>query len=352
MACAVNTLPEFAGVRLSHTNTALYICFLQATFSPGSLKWLTTTMTSIHSHATLLGLPAELRLQIYAHLANSLHVHYTSLHGAWSGVWSDLSNQICPHPDPEFPQLCMRPAFSGLYLPQDTCTPPRRAYRTFDAQTVERIKFRRRQTFAIRQTCKFIYSETQGIFEATARKGVTSISIFAMAAHSVLNDLGSEILVNIRRITFERECFLPKEMRPALRWFEINQTRCVPNLEVLALQGFNWHRKFEVRRPLDQVIFVPERWRELPMVRRFEKILSPKVTIIVESWSCLGPGHRFYEGDGERFEMIIIRGVVRGQNGINDVRESTACSVRREEVVDNYSWTSHWQWCGFKYSNY
>jgi hypothetical protein len=299
----------------------------------GSLSF---TMASYPSRASLLGLPAELRLQIYAHLAG-FHIHYTRSHQLYDSK-PNKRELLCSHQDPTFPQLCFRPAFSGLYLSQDICDPPEWPDVPEDAGNVESIKSRRGQRLAIRQTCQLIYSETH----------ITSISMFADVAHRVLESISCTKLANIRRITLEEKCFLSKHMVDTLKWFENNHTARLPNLQMLALQGFNAHYKFQAKRRPNEVVFLPEKWRDLPLVRQFERILGSRITIVVESWSCLAPTHMFYKGGGERCEMVIIRGVLWRQNGANEGRKTTTCSVRRADVVEgNVLWKYRWQDCGF-----
>jgi hypothetical protein len=203
--------------------------------------------------------------------------------------------------------------------------------------------------FAVRLTCKSIYFETVSILGANKGRNVTSISVYAWAVHNVLENIGRASLVKICRITLERNCFLFKPMEPALEWFEKNQLTCLPNLQVLALQGIIQMGKFEVRRQPKQVTFAPERWHDLAVVRKFEEILSPRVTIIVETWSCLGPGQTLYEGGGEKCEMLIIRGVIFGQDGTHGIRTRTAYTVRREEVVNYGGLFLEWWSCDFAF---
>jgi hypothetical protein len=220
----------------------------------------------------------------------------------------------------------------------------------YNAQILEAIKSRRKRTFAVRLTCKSIYFETESILGANTGRNVTSISVYAWAVHNVLENIGRASLAKIRRITLERNCFVFKPMEPALEWFKKNQSTCLPNLQVLALQGIIQMRKFEVRRQPKQVTFAPERWHDLAVTRKFEEILSPRVTIIVETWSCLGPGQTLYEGGGEKCEMLIIRGVIFGQDGTHGIRKRTAYTVRREEVVNYGGLILEWQYCDFAFA--
>ncbi|KAF2865697.1 hypothetical protein BDV95DRAFT_612279 [Massariosphaeria phaeospora] len=77
--------------------------------------------TPNNPQATLLGLPAELRLQIYAYLnaATLVHAHGHE-YNSWR--WQRFTWTPCKAPHPTHPLLCANPKWSGLCNEQDRCT--------------------------------------------------------------------------------------------------------------------------------------------------------------------------------------------------------------------------------------
>lgn len=80
-----------------------------------------TYKTPQNAQATLEGLPAELRLQIYDYLCDStiIHVHHHDHHadGSTRFTWTP-----CRSPSPKSPLLCANPKWSGLCNEKDRCT--------------------------------------------------------------------------------------------------------------------------------------------------------------------------------------------------------------------------------------
>ena len=86
-----------------------------------------TTMTGIryppvrpfeYPSASFLGLPVELRVQIYSELAESVHFHIDCGYGQ---SIKGRKRRLCSAPDPKFRQICTRPDFSGLHPSDDRC---------------------------------------------------------------------------------------------------------------------------------------------------------------------------------------------------------------------------------------
>jgi hypothetical protein len=88
------------------------------------------------------------------------------------------------------------------------------------------------------------------------------------------------------------------------------------------VQGTILHRKLMQKNTGQAAVFVPEvtrkRW---PCVRQLIAMFGSLVTIVVEAWTCYRPGHRWHEGDGEKDDMIIMRGVLWSQDGGDETQD-------------------------------
>lgn len=289
--------------------------------------------------ASLLGIPAELRLEIYAQLAKSTHTHnvYPSEQACYRSP-DQYIQYLCPYADPHYPQLCTRPRFSGLHLTQDLCKPP-----TNGAQ----------HNFAVRRTCRLIYAESQGLFDAPA----TSVSVFAKRGEWIFYLRTGAALQAIRHITLMEVPYnltYINEVILSLRRYALDLT----GLQSIAVQSPVAHRRFAVQRRKQGALFSPEtRWQDLKIVKMLDEIFGTRVMIVLDAWACFRPGHRFYEGSGIRDEMVVVRGVLWPGEG----ERKTSCEVvRREDVVevstvegvekgDEEQWKKYWMDKGLVY---
>jgi hypothetical protein len=136
--------------------------------------------TPENPQATLSGLPAELRLQIYSYLCDSciIHVHRKRKRFTWTP---------CRSPSLATPLLCLHPKWSGMCDEEDRCTYKKDA-------PPEPIGF-----WALAASNKFIRNETQDFF---LRKAV--VSIHPQDLHPWLDHVSKtnpRQIDNLRRIT-------------------------------------------------------------------------------------------------------------------------------------------------------
>ncbi|KAF2830623.1 hypothetical protein CC86DRAFT_316070, partial [Ophiobolus disseminans] len=105
--------------------------------------------------ATLLGLPIEMRLQIYAYLSDTTMVHVHSPR-ARTYTWTP-----CKATNPIYPHLCLNPKWSGLCSESDRCT-----YKHVTPPEP-------RGFWALRASSKLLRRETQ---ELVTKNGVFSVN--------------------------------------------------------------------------------------------------------------------------------------------------------------------------------
>jgi hypothetical protein len=141
--------------------------------------------TPSNTQATLSGLPAELRLQIYSYLCDStiIHVHnHTDNVGGSRFTWTP-----CRSPSSASPLLCANPKWSGMCDEEDRCT-----YKIYSPP--EPVGF-----WALAASNKLIRNEAQEFF---LRK--TVVSIHPQDLRSWLDHLAGKDarrLDSLRRVT-------------------------------------------------------------------------------------------------------------------------------------------------------
>ncbi|KAF2821685.1 hypothetical protein CC86DRAFT_373509 [Ophiobolus disseminans] len=284
--------------------------------------------------ASLLGLPAELRLMVYAQLANETHTHY--VYPLTEGGYQSPHLRIaypCPYPDTQFPQLCTRPRFSGLHPTQDLCTR--------SSTTVRKV-------FPLRQTCRLIYAESRYVLGAEA----TSVSALAHNGSWMFFRLPG----TLRRITLLEVPYNLVHIHPVISSLE-HYASSLTGLQSVAVQSPVAYKRFVVKTRRAAGVFRPEMtWQNLKIVKKLDEVLKKRVMIVLDAWVCFKPGHKFYEGNGMRDEMAVIRCVL--WPGEEDRKSS--CEVRREQVVERGNvegerkfvgeeWKWHWTGKGLAY---
>jgi hypothetical protein len=293
-----------------------------------------------------LRLPAELRLQIYAELSSALHshVHYTFTTEPRDRrrVRTHRHDVLCASTDSVLPQLCTTPVFSGMQSPRNRGS--------------GKHQCRDEEAFALRAVCRLIYAETQGVFEATTAERLRSISVLTDTACSVLNCFNKVERDNVRRITLWGQRFDPIHMKETAEWLGSNLYR-LPSLDSFALQGPVESFRFQTRRKQNSARFSPHlRWRELPYVKKLERLCDGRITLIIEAWTCLRPGHKYYEGSEDRDEMVMVRGIVWSvKERIGCLGGMVPCTVKRLEVLDdgtNAQWKDWWEGPGYAYEHF
>ncbi|KAF2115357.1 hypothetical protein BDV96DRAFT_77094 [Lophiotrema nucula] len=172
--------------------------------------------------ATMLGIPTELRLQIYEHVFHStlMHIHRHEFGEFIGGSWHPprFFWTACRQPNPDHPMLCANPKYSALCNEEDRCT-----YRPDDPPESS-------GAVALRRTCRLIHQETQNL----AQRGST-ISIHPKDLDSWLFELkkvAPKQLESIRRVTLMGTDTWRTPLFTAFR-----RLKMLENLEAIAFQG-------------------------------------------------------------------------------------------------------------------
>ena len=268
-----------------------------------------------YPRASLLGLPTELRLLIYTHLAESVHLHI-DYPPSWVRPWSmykpsNTRMRFCHAPDTTFRQLCAKPMFSGLAATEDLCH-----------QRNENAARNKHHPFALRATCKRVYEETRGILQI-------GITVQADYTSEMLKALRPDTRRSLVRLTI---LDIPGGwvLHGAVAYLSYHAWE-FPSLRSVAVQTRQPHYKFCVKRPRRHPLFHPEStWDKLWFVNALYKIFDKEVTVVLEAWVVVRAGYR--ENQSAVDEMVVIRGVVRGSRETKRSGNSEF-EMRREAVV-------------------
>jgi hypothetical protein len=119
--------------------------------------------------ASFLGLPIELRFEIYAYLTPTLYHVDDQCGGLLPSEIKDARyRRPCVAPDPRYPFLCSKPAFCGWYPTAEICRYDKDSPRLSEKQPNDIDLWAAK---ALRQTCRLVYEETKGILDG--QKGST-----------------------------------------------------------------------------------------------------------------------------------------------------------------------------------
>ena len=227
-----------------------------------------TFKTPSHLQATLDGLPAELRLQIYDFLCDStiihVHRHCNELTDEVRFTWTP-----CRSPNPTSPLLCANPKWSGMCKEKDRCT-----YKIDRPPEL-------RGFWALAASSKLIRNEAQEYF---FRKTVVSIHpshVDAWLRH--LAECRPGQISHLRRITLAG---VHDDSVVGERIFQVLRDQ-IPNLEGLGYQCQDFVSQWGGRTFGHHELAVDDqawkRWRVLEFMRMFDR----SVTIATEAmiWS-------------------------------------------------------------------
>ncbi|KAF1936297.1 hypothetical protein EJ02DRAFT_96234 [Clathrospora elynae] len=288
------------------------------------------------SQASLLGLPTELRLKIYAYLAEPIHYHVDNLVPyvpAWD-VGLFKNKRFCHTPDPACPFLCSKPVYSGWQPTQELCHNLPGSSSESAAQCVS----------AICRTCKLIYSETDGMFDSKWI-GITIRHLFN--ARDMLKYTHASHLETIVHLTIQ---YLPSRydthsgMHPIVQHLR-NHHADLPNLCTVAVQGPRAMRKF-CQQEEGMMRFRPEEtWFEgswfIGALRDALRERTPIVEVGIDAWVIIRAGHLDCKSGND--EMVRIRGTIDQGSG------ALRCEVKRQEVVEDGPWKKFWEMWGMGY---
>lgn len=338
-----NNLPDLGRLQNLHIST----------IDTGSLRNSTTEehalQTFKYPRASLLGLPLELRLQIYTHLAESIHFHLDyKPDPTWIYPWSRYDwnsdsrmsrmsgssnglTRFCAAPDPSFPQLCTRPFFSGLHTTEEQCG------------KLEAVKS---DPFALRATCETIYEETRGVLDPKNM----GFSIFTAGTRGVLSALKPDARMRLTRLTIVHAPLnISCAMHQAMAYLG-NHPLSFVSLRTIAVQVTQPHYKFCVKRPRSLPVFDPEStWQNLWFVKALNKTFNGDVTVVLEAWVVFRAGYR--ENSNTVDEMVVIRGVKWGSKE-RKRRGGVEFNVSRGGIVAtdlDAPWKNWWRADGMGY---
>ena len=253
--------------------------------------------------ATLLGLPAELRLQIYSYLSDTaiIHVHH---HDFSRFTWTP-----CRLPSSASPLLCANPKWSGMCEEEDRCT-----YNIYAPP--EPIGF-----WALAASNRMLLNETQEFF---LRKSVVSIHPHDLRPWlDHLADKDPKRIENLRQVTLAGP--------NSYRYFsgaELQLLRDrVPNLEAMGFQCqdmiWPWARRFT-----SGVQINPEAWTQWAVLAWMQSFDS-SITIAIEAMIWKKSNPRWSPDVVE--QQVAIRIIRKGKTGAAGSGSSTGWS---DEDID------------------
>lgn len=227
--------------------------------------------TPTNPQATLLGIPTELRLQIYGYVFDStlIHVHRHEIDELDDTMWSPprFTWTPCRGVNPNSNLLCANPKWSGLCKESDRCT-----FRPFAPKDPTGFA-------ALAWTCKFIRQETQEFFLRN-----TTVSIHARDVRPWLDHLEKNAPTYIdllTRITITGLDNFETHMNTALADIK----KRVPNLEAVGFQGqvakWVW---YDQSAPC--LVDPSNKWKQWRMVEWMKTNFNRDITVAME-------GHMF-----------------------------------------------------------
>jgi hypothetical protein len=268
-----------------------------------------TYKTPSNLQATFLGLPVELRLQIYEHLCDStiIHVHRHSVNTI---IGDDDPNDVqparftwtpCRSPNPKSPLLCANPKWSGMCTEADRCTyninsPP------------EPLGF-----WALAASSKDVHNETQEFF---LRR--TVVSIHPRNLRPWLDHLAEHTpqhIDHLRRITLAG----PNTYRCVVQSQVDLLRERIPNLEGVGFQSqdpiWRWVRSYDDPNNLKVDCNAWKRWNILEWMQNFD----PSITIALEAMALCRP-RRWHNGNinEQQFAVRVLREGKTEGNGWDD----------------------------------
>ena len=285
-----------------------------------------------YPQASFLGLPVELRLQIYSQLAESVHFHIDCGYGQ---SLKGRKRRLCNAPDAKFRQICTRPDFSGLHPSDDRCYVQSRNATSGDP-------------FALRATCRLTYHETQGLLD----KREVGFTVENSVAAPFLRSLENKQQASLTRLTIIHANYSTCNyggIQPAVAFFRSN-AQSFTSLRTLAIQTTQAHYKFCVKQPPLAPRFAPEQsWQKLWFIKALSEAFEGRVTIVLEAWIVVRAGYK--ENTSDKDEVVIVRGVTWGEKERLQHGEDEVEVVRKDivEEHENAPWKVWWKddWLGY-----
>jgi hypothetical protein len=292
--------------------------------------------------ASFLGLPTELRLQIYSYLEDVTHYHVDNLapmpaERSWN--WNPNNNyslrRRCRTPDPRYPFLCARPVFCGWYKTEDLC-------HSVPIPPEQELKRRRSGAAALRRTCKVIYEETKTAVPGDKEDGIGITVRAAYDARDMLKSMKPHELSLLVHFTIH---YCPGEghhhangMNQIVHYLKHNHWD-LANLRILAIQIPQPLRKFSTYRAGDQAVGGAcrpgETWGTLWFLRvlaeAFEKRVQ-HVDIVLEAWIVIRGKHASNQNNGED-EMVRVRGTYC-RDAPHPIAGERVCAIHTSKTME------------------
>lgn len=291
--------------------------------------------------ASLLGLPAELRLMIYDYLWEkaSIHIHHRTSSGALVPArcmdsqttnWFEntkLTWTPCNAVDTESRCLCAHPVWDGGVEQAQRCS------------DVPSAPNRPTGIFALRWACKALRRELG------AKQYPGAVSLEWLTVYTFIASTPAVILINITRLTLSGDrrrwissvtgelCgprFYVAPVRDSSNLYE-DVARRFPRLETVAIQGFVW--RDGVRAVLAEIRGeVVSRQRigqtarsRLDCIKQMFEAFSRNVTVILDAWCRLPKPH---EHDGiVTVERLIITRPATNSNDTSAPHDWSTCKI-------------------------
>lgn len=267
----------------------------QATYTPPPRTPSPAPPLPSNPRAMLLGLPAELRLEIYSYVFDSILIH---IHRHNSTVTEQDDGSLAPPrftwtpcrgTHPTSPLLCANPKWSGLCEEADRCT-----FKPYAPPEVTGFA-------ALTWTCRFIRQETQEFFLRNTTVSIHPLDVTPWLRH--LEKHAPSHIELIRRVTIAGPDNYNMNIDPALD----QVANRLPNLEAIGFQG--QVPKWTMNTPGNSFRFNPQlmwrQWHIATYMRRFDR----SITVVMEGFVWVKPRRHWANGppNDEQSVFRIVR---------------------------------------------
>ncbi|CAO2653990.1 Nn.00g107230.m01.CDS01 [Neocucurbitaria sp. VM-36] len=288
-----------------------------------------TILPPSNPQATLTGLPAELRLQIYSFLCDSTLIHVHQHNSTETPSKPRFTWTPCRSPHPFSPLLCANPKWSGMCPESSRCTykihaPP------------DPIGF-----WALAASNKWIRNEAQEFFLS---KTVVSIHPQNLSAWlDYLAEVAPGQIESLRRVTLAGPN-LPQFLSFAT--MRVLRDR-VPNLEGVGIQcqdsSWAFLRSWGVSAPQIR----PDAWKSWSVLERVKLLVDASVTVALEAMLWKKKRPRWGQKVEQQVVVRILRagkeGKVAGGWGDDDVEVEIDSPETLAEPKRNAKWRQWWR---------
>lgn len=219
--------------------------------------------TPSNPQATLEGLPAELRLQVYNYLCDStiIHVHH---HVDEKANTSKFTWTPCRAPNPKSPLLCANPKWSGMCDEADRCT-----YKLYAPPEP-------RGFWALAASSKHVRNEAQEFFLRSTVVSMDPRTLRPWLDH--LEKHAPKQLDSIRRITFAG----PTAHTYCIQTNIADVQRRAPNLEAVGIQVQDASYRWVHSTPNNKLQILDNTWSRVYWIPWIYP-LQPTIDVAIEA---------------------------------------------------------------------